>query len=115
MLYAAAPGAFVDLAADMSYALGLAPALLPLDDDTAAPVQSSGITGLHAQAIVNQALGVLIGRGHTPETADEELKRLAARDGGNLHTAAEAITRSTTRGDGPIASEPDPGGQDARD
>jgi hypothetical protein len=97
VLYAATPGAFIDLAADLNYALGLHPAALTLDDDLTEPVSGTGITGLTSQSTINQALGVLIDRGHTPEAARQELNRLAALDSGQLHHAADAILRSTTR------------------
>lgn len=69
VLYAATSGAFIDLAADLSYALGLHlhPAALPTDDDLTLPVRGSGITGLNRQSTINQALGVLIDLGRTPE------------------------------------------------
>jgi hypothetical protein len=98
VFYAATPGAFVDLAADLSYALGLAPSELRLDAEIASPIPESGVTGLATHAIVNQAVGVLIDRGHTPATAHQKLSRLAARDRGHLPAAAEAIVRTTTRG-----------------
>jgi hypothetical protein len=40
---------------------------------------------------------VLIDLGHTPESARQELKRLAALDSGQVHDAAEAILRSMSR------------------
>jgi hypothetical protein len=97
VLYAATPGAFIDLAADLSYALGLPPAALPTDDDLTVPVSGSGITGLNSQSTINQALGVLIDLGHTPESGRQELNRLAVLDSGQFHDAAEAILRSVTR------------------
>lgn len=115
VLYARTPGAFVDLAADLSYALALGPATLSLDDDLSDPVSESGIAGLDGQATINQALGVLIERGHTPESAREELSRLADLDGGHLHRAAESIIHSSTYGNRPSEIEPDSGSPQADD
>lgn len=94
VLYATTPGAFVDLAADLSIALGVAPATLVLDGHLDVQFASTGTTGLHDHFSINQAIGVLIGRGHTPVSARDELHRLAAGDHGDLRTAANAVIRS---------------------
>jgi hypothetical protein len=93
VLYAAAPGAFVDLAADLAHALGVKPAALVLDGHLAPPDASTELTGLGAHMAVNQAIGVLIERGHTQASADLELRRLAGTNGGSLHTTASALIR----------------------
>jgi hypothetical protein len=97
VLYAANPGAFVDLAADLSHALSAGPDALVLDAHLPAPAPSSRLDGLDGQVLVNQAIGVLVGRGHTPEAAGEELHRLADLDHGDLHAAAAQILHSTAR------------------
>lgn len=97
LLYAATPGAFVDLAADLSFALGGNGSRLVLDGHLDPPAVSTGITGLREHSAINQAIGVLIGRGHTPESAREELHRLAALDHDDLPAAAERLIRSTRR------------------
>lgn len=94
LLYAAAPGAFVDLSADLSYALGIDPATLVLDNHLPAPEGSCGMTGLDTHFAIDQAVGVLIARGHTPETARDELHRRASLDHGDLRAAAEAVLQS---------------------
>lgn len=91
VLYAATPGAFVDLAADLSYALRLDLAAVVVDQHLAAADPGGGIEGLEPWRDINQALGVLIGRGHTLETAHVELRRLAALDSGSLHHAAAMV------------------------
>jgi hypothetical protein len=91
LLYAAAPGAFVDLAADLSYALQLDLSALVLDQDLPGRHAGDGIEGLRSWSDINQAVGVLLGRGHTIESAHDELRRLAALDSGNLHHAAAAV------------------------
>lgn len=97
VLYAAAPGAFVDLAADLSYALGVDPAALVLDEHLVEPADVLGRSGLEALSTINQAIGVLIERGRTPESAREELERLAALDSGNLLHVVEQVLHSTVR------------------
>ena len=94
LLYAATPGAFVDLAADLSFALGIDLSRLVLDGDLAPIPDSTGLTGHFA---INKAIGVLIGRGYTPGSARDELHRLAALNHGNLRAVAEALTRDVGR------------------
>ncbi|MDT4951025.1 MAG: hypothetical protein QOJ37_3620 [Pseudonocardiales bacterium] len=96
LLYAATPGAFVDLAADLRYTLGIGPATLVLDGHLTAPATGPGMIGLDTHFALDQAIGVLIGRGHTPETARDELHRLASLDHGDLHAAAEQIILSAS-------------------
>lgn len=94
LLYATTAGAFVDLSADVSHALGLELSDLVLDahlDEFEIRSSAAGMTGLEALAIVNQALGVLLERGHTPDEARAELQRLADLDGGSTREAAERI------------------------
>jgi hypothetical protein len=91
VLYAAAPGAFVDLAADLAYALDLDPARLVLDEHLDTERAGANLTGLDRYSAINQAIGILIERGHTPGTALTELQRLASLDGNNLHHAAATI------------------------
>ncbi len=94
VLHARTPGAFVDLAADLSYALGIDASELVLDahlGELATPVPATGMTGTADLAVVNQALGVLLARGHTPEGARTELRRLAEQGTGSVSDAAAAI------------------------
>ena len=98
LLYAATPGAFVDLAADLIYALRIEPTALVLDGHFDPRAGSGGITGLDEHSAINQAIGVLIGRGHTPESAQHELQRLATLDHDNLRVAAEAVIISARSG-----------------
>jgi hypothetical protein len=93
LLYAANAGAFVDLAADLAWALGLDPAALILDEHLTAPAGVSALSGLAELSITNQAIGVLIDRGHTPQTARDELHRHASNEGCPLHTSAEHLMR----------------------
>ena len=99
VFYAANPGAFVDLAADCRFGYGLNGEVvldehLPSEDR---PAQPSGVVGLAGASIVNQAIGALIHRGHTPEQAHGVLRRHAARDGVALHRAAEQLLHAVRR------------------
>ena len=99
LLFAARPGAFVDLAADLSFALGIDPAALVLDDHLDPGLRDpAALSGLDAHAAINQAIGVLIGNGHTPESARHELQRLARTDHDDLRAAAEAVIRGAHGG-----------------
>jgi hypothetical protein len=98
LLYAATPGAFVDLAADLSYALGIETAALVLDSHLDPPADSAGVNGLDDHFAINQAIGVLIGAGHTPESARDHLQRIAASDHDDLRGAAETVIRNARSG-----------------
>ena len=98
-LYAATAGAFVDLAADLSYALHL-PACtdrsanagspdsddqrhgrvgtdrrIILDADLLPSPLASGVSGLSELSTINRAIGVLIGHGQHPDDAADSLRR----------------------------------------
>jgi hypothetical protein len=90
-LYAAIPGAFVDLAADLGFALGLDLSAVVLDLHRATPDGIDGIDGLQPWSDINRALGVMLARGHTFESAHVELRRLAAMDSASLHHAAAMV------------------------
>ena len=77
VFYAATAGAFVGFAADMGFALGLGLDALTLDEHRIPPGEGSSRTGLVDMSQVNQAIGILIERGHTPERAGTELRRYA--------------------------------------
>jgi hypothetical protein len=79
VLYATAPGAFVDLAADLSYAPSAKEDELRLDDDLTPATLGSGLRGVTELALINRAIGLLIGRGHTPEEARAHLEGRAAQ------------------------------------
>jgi len=88
VFYARHPGAFVDLAADLQRVHDLDGQVyldghLPNAGDQP---HRAGITGLAELSVVNQAIGVLITRGHTPAEAHAELRRRAA---GSMHTVPD--------------------------
>ncbi len=73
VLYAATPGAFVDLAVDAAW-LEVAHAL-SLDHHLPPPTDTTPSTVLADRSTVNQALGVLLSRGATLQRARAELRR----------------------------------------
>jgi hypothetical protein len=86
VFYARNPGAFVDLAADLQRVHGQ----VHLDDQLPSAGDQAGrpgITGLAEHSMINQAIGVLITRGHLPGDAHAELRRRAAEA---LHTVPDA-------------------------
>ncbi|MEO6702383.1 MAG: hypothetical protein ABI140_18265 [Jatrophihabitantaceae bacterium] len=93
VLYAENPGAFVDLAADLGW-LTARPGAFDLDldlDDLPTSSINSGMSALAKQSSIDQALGVLIGLGSTPEQARDELDRAAHTVGSPNFEAALAI------------------------
>jgi hypothetical protein len=97
VLYAATPGAFVDLSADLAWALGVNQADLLLDANLAVPMTSDVVSGLREHATINRAIGVLIEDGHTAELARAELRRRAARDGVTLTASAQRVLDDLTK------------------
>ncbi len=110
VFYAARPGALVDLAADLSHALGVpattstsARAGVPaatgggetadvrLDGDLPPVSMTSGIAGLEELSTVNLALGVLIDHGHRLKDAQEILRGGASAAGTDTHQFARRL------------------------
>jgi hypothetical protein len=101
ILYAGSPGTFVDLAADLAWLTARPPSDFVLDEHlTIRPGPHAG-TPLAAESIINQAIGVLIGRDHTPEQARAELDTQAVIAGSDRHSVARLIlaTLDTTAED----------------
>jgi hypothetical protein len=90
ILYAGSPGTFVDLAADLAWLTGRPSSDFVLDEHLRIVAGSSTRMQL-AAVVVNQAIGVLIGRGYTPQQADGHLDTLAANAGTDRHAAADRI------------------------
>jgi hypothetical protein len=86
--YASVPGTFVDLAADLDLALG--GGSLHLDEDIPSALVSD-LTGVRKLSTINEAVGVLIGHGHTPDGAQRELRHMADTTRISIHRAAEAV------------------------
>jgi len=94
--YAASPGAFVDLAADIGWALRLDPGVLLLDTHLLVPATGAE-SGLAAISAINQAIGVLIDRGSDPAEASRELDRRGRRAGTTRHEAATHLLAAVQR------------------
>jgi hypothetical protein len=99
ILYAETPGTFVDLAADLAWLTRRPPGDFALDQHLTVPGGSNGGTSLRAASVINQAIGVVIGRGYTPRQAHSELDNQAARARTDRHTAAQVILDSLTAAD----------------
>ena len=95
VFYAGTPGGFVDLAADVSFVLGIDPSTVVLDDDLIPPEHSGGVSGLADVSLVNQAVGALIDRMGGAEAARAELGRLADTGRHSVLQAAIEVVRST--------------------
>jgi hypothetical protein len=92
VLYAATPGAFVDLAADLAWLTARSLDMFVLDADHAHPGAAPGALSVSALSIVNQALGVLIGEGRSAEDASDELTLRADASGvARQHAAAQIL------------------------
>lgn len=103
-LYAANPGAFVDLAADVAYTISRPLTDVAIDEHLSGPDATQPSHGPEATpgavtvaelSIINQAIGMLIGRGDHPADAHATLTRHAATAGTTLPAAAAAILNST--------------------
>jgi hypothetical protein len=117
VFYAATPGAFVDLAADLGHALQ-APVLfsrpppgatdgadgdglnrghqdgqetIVLDADLPPRGTTSGLTGLDEMSTISRAVGMLIDQGHPPDEANSTLQRRATAAGVEPHVYAGRI------------------------
>ena len=92
--YATAPRAFVQLAADFASVLQLSPG--DLDEHPPLPVTPlhPGIRGLQDLTVVNQAVGILMGRGRSLDQARAELRHRAEKSNTGLLKAALAIRDS---------------------
>jgi hypothetical protein len=115
VFYARTPGAFVDLAADLTFALratGTADGApsdghegdglrqidshrnsIELDADLPPGTRVSGLSGLADLSTINRAVGVLIADGHHPDNAHDTLRRQAASAGLEPHAWAVRVLR----------------------
>jgi hypothetical protein len=98
-LYAGSPGAFVDLAADLAWLTGRPPSDFVLDQHRPFSAGSLLEGQPHAASAINQAIGVLIGRGNTPQQADWELDVQAANNRTDRPSAARQILAKITGDD----------------
>ena len=91
VLYARAKGAFVDLAADVTWLAGTRVVDVVLDSHLDPPHDVDPRTTLEAMAAVNQAIGMLLSQGFTPEQAERHIYQRAASTGIAAQFAAVAI------------------------
>ena len=75
------------------------PSDFALDQHLSAPAGSDAGTSLRAASIINQAIGVLIGRGYTPRQAHSKLDTQADRARTDRGTAAQVILDTLTAAD----------------
>jgi len=99
ILYAGRAGAFVDLAADLAWLSGRPLSDFTLDQHLSLPEPDSQID-VRGSSVVNQAIGVLIGRGYTPAQAALEIDARAAAAGESRVDAAALILGDALAGDG---------------
>ncbi|WP_409436556.1 hypothetical protein [Mycobacterium sp. SMC-14] len=97
ILYAGHPGAFVDLAADLAWLTGRALAEFVLDQHRTPPLAGATPGGLAATSLIDQAIGVLIARGYTPEYAHLELDARAQRLGVSRSGSANDLLSELNR------------------
>lgn len=95
VLYASKPGAFVDLAADVTFALQSPSGEVRIDQHLPRGAIHSGLEGVEEMAMVSRAVGVLIGRGLTPEEARDHLDRKALRSGLEVFQVAAYLLSTT--------------------
>jgi hypothetical protein len=95
ILYAGTAGAFIDLAADLSWTFGVPPSSFALDEQLSPRLATDGdesvISGLAGFSLINQAIGVLIADGYPREDAHSELRRRAAQSNSDLSSAAAPV------------------------
>jgi hypothetical protein len=93
VLYAGTPGAFVDLAADLNYALRAE--AVRLDQHLLPPDPGLGGAGFTRLSRQNQAIGILVDRGYGPDDALAELRQVAERRAISVDAVAEQLIDST--------------------
>ncbi len=104
VLYAASPGAFIDLAADLVWLTSQPTGAFVVDQHLGGP---RSMNTADSASVLNQAIGVLIGRGHTPQSAEQTIADQAASTGVKRHDAAVAILDSLPGPRDLPRSEPD--------
>ncbi|MGA7052803.1 MAG: hypothetical protein WBZ37_16315 [Mycobacterium sp.] len=90
-LYARSPGTFVDLTADLAWLTGRPLSDFVLDQHLSEPVASGSAISLFEASVINQAIGVLIGQGYTPEQAERHLTAESAGTGTGRHAVGLCV------------------------
>lgn len=101
ILYAAQPGAFVDLAADLTWLTARPWRDVRVDQDLVGPQEGAQTRSLSAWSTLNQARGVLLSRGRTREEADSVLDARATATGVDRHRAAAELLAEVSSGGQP--------------
>jgi hypothetical protein len=99
ILYARTPGTFVDLAADLAWLTGRPPSDFALDQHLSVPAGSDAVTHVRTTSVINQAIGILIGRGYTPRQAHSKLDTQADGARTDRYSAAQFILDALTAAD----------------
>src|SRR6478672_6969538 len=94
VFYAGTPGALVDLAADLQWALHLPAEAMLLDQDLTPASGADPIAGLPEMSIIHRALGALLAQGRTPDAAAHDLRTSADRFGTSVLTVAGDLIRA---------------------
>jgi hypothetical protein len=94
VFYAGIPGALVDLAADLQWALHLPAEAMLLDQNLTPASGANPIAGLSEMSVVHRALGALLAQGRTPEAAAAVLRTSADRFGTSVLTVADDLIRA---------------------
>ncbi len=101
VLYAGSSGAFLDMAADLSWLTGRHLTDFVLDDNLSIVDAVSELPGVAASSTINQAIGVLLGAGRTVTDAVVELDRRAVNAGIDRVQAATELLARLPLGDNP--------------
>jgi hypothetical protein len=107
VLYASSPGAFVDMAADLAWLTTRELVEIGLDLDVGEGIHAHSATSLRSRSTVDQAIGVLVGRGSTPGQASAELDSLASDAGGDRLAAAVEILSALSGPGADVAPDAD--------
>lgn len=100
ILLATRPGAFVDLAADITWATRPPPYALEVDRHLGSVEADGGdVEGLQAASAIDQAVGALLSQGTPGEQARSMIEARAQRDATTLAEAARRILREIAGGD----------------
>lgn len=91
IMYAARPGAFVDLAADVAWMTGGELTGVAVDEHLGAAGPADTADWIRSASMIDQAVGALIGRGHTPEDARDHLAANAVAFGIGVEAAAHTV------------------------
>jgi hypothetical protein len=91
VLYAASPGTFVDLTADLAWLTALPLSDFVLDQYLPASAEQCAATSLFEASVIDQAIGALISQGYTLEQAERHLTAEGADAGLSRHAVGLRI------------------------